>query len=127
MARGGGVLLNDEDAGADAADRELLVALDLDALARHLGDPGARRPLAKEVQQRLDRGLRALGVDEHLALLPVADPAQHAQLVRPAQCRFAEADALHRAAHGRPHGDGAVVFLLRHTTIVARWGVAERD
>ena len=44
---GGGVLLDDEGAGADAADRELLVALDLDALDLDLGDPRGRRAVAR--------------------------------------------------------------------------------
>ena len=52
------VLLDDEDAGADAADRELLVALGLDALDLDRLDPAPPRPLVEERDQLLDRGLR---------------------------------------------------------------------
>ena len=43
VMRRGGVLLHDEDAGADAADRELLVALDSDVVHRQVVDDGAGR------------------------------------------------------------------------------------
>ena len=55
MVGGGGVLLDDEDAGADAADRELLVPLGLLRLDLDAGDPGARRPLPQEGDEIVDR------------------------------------------------------------------------
>jgi hypothetical protein len=58
VAGGGRVLLDDEGAGADAADRELLVALRLDLLALDALDPGGRRPLGEEGEQLLDRAGR---------------------------------------------------------------------
>ena len=101
VAGGGGVLLDDEGAGTDAADRELLVALDLDRRARHLGDPCGGRPLLQESHQFLHRRLRPLGVDEQVPVLPVAHPAHDAQLVSPPQRRVAKPDALHLAVYGR--------------------------
>ena len=86
--RGRGVLLHDEDAGADAADRELLVALGLDVLA---GDRAA--PLQKR-RQRVDRGLGPLGVQLEGAVLAVAHPAEHAELARPVHDRLARVRAV---------------------------------
>ena len=112
---GRGVLLDDEDAGADAADRELLVALDLDALDLDLGDPCGRRALAQERDQLLDRRLGSLGVDEHAAVLAVAHPAHHARARAPAATRrVAEADALHLAAHDRAHRHFVLLRSFSH-------------
>ena len=65
---GGLVLLDDEHAGAHAADRELLVALD----ARAFG----RNAVTEERHERLHRLGRALGMD--LSCGP--HPAHHTQL-----------------------------------------------
>ena len=84
MVSRGGVLLDDEDAGADAADRELLVAFDLGRLDLDAGHLGAGGALAQERDQPCDRRLGALGVDEHLAVLAVAHPARARRAPRPA-------------------------------------------
>ena len=77
MVRGRRVLLDDEGARADAADRELLVALDLplrDVDPLHLRPA---RPLAEPLNQRVDRLIRPLGMDEHGPVLLVPHPAEH--------------------------------------------------
>jgi hypothetical protein len=100
---GGSVLLDDEGAGADPADRELLMALDPNVLDRHLAGTGAPRPFAEEGHQPLNRPRGPLGMDEHAAVLRVAHPPHHAEPVGPPQRRVAISDALHGAAHDRPH------------------------
>ena len=97
------VLLHDERARADAADRELLVALGAHVAHAHLSDGRAARAAAQERQQRLDRSGRPLGVERDGAVVAVANPAEHAELARAPQRRFAKADALDRARHERPN------------------------
>jgi hypothetical protein len=88
VVRGGRVLLHDEDAGAHPADRELLMALGLDALA------GDRAALLQERRQLVDRGCGALGMHLQRVLLAVAHPPEHAQVAGPAHDLFAQAGAL---------------------------------
>ena len=79
MVRGRGVLLDDEDAGRDAADGELLVALDAgagDVDARHRGALGA---VAEEADELVDGRRVALGVDWARAAVAVAHPAVEAE------------------------------------------------
>ena len=102
MVGSGGVLLDDEGAGADPANRKLLVALDLGGLDLDRGDPRPARPLAQERLQLRDRLLGALGVDEHTAVIGIAHPAQHAEPVRPPPRSHPESHALDMAAHRRP-------------------------
>ncbi len=100
---GGGMLLDDEGAGADAADRELLVLFDLRRLGRNVLDLRPRRPLAQEGEQPIDRLLGPLGVDAHRPVLLIPHPAQDPELARPSHRRFAEADALDRARDDSAH------------------------
>ncbi len=67
--RGRRVLLDDEGAGADAADRELLVSLDLGLLDFDVLDARRARSFAQELDQPLDRRFGALGMDEHSPVL----------------------------------------------------------
>src|SRR5439155_21021190 len=71
------VLLDDERARADAAKRELLVALDARILHR---DAGAWRCFAQEREERLDGGGAALRVQRRRAVPGIAHPAQNAEL-----------------------------------------------
>lgn len=96
--RGRLVLLDDEDAGADAADRELLVPLDLCRLGRHRLDSRAARPLFEKGDELIDGRRRSLGVDPHRPVIFVAHPAEGAEAARPPLRRVAEADALDAAA-----------------------------
>ena len=77
-----GVLLDDEHTGTDAADGELLVALDagIAELARH--DARASGAPAEESDQLLDRGGGPLGVDRRRAVGFVSNPAHHAESSR---------------------------------------------
>src|ERR1700679_3958023 len=93
-----GVCLDYEDSGADAADRELLVTLRRDPLDRDLGDSRGRRPFMQEGPQTLERALGSLGVHAHAAVLTVAHPAQHPELVCPSDRRISKTDALHLTA-----------------------------
>ena len=97
MPRGRRVLLDDEDPGADPADRELLVALDPRVLDLHRGDSGERRAVAQERDELIERSSIALGVKGHRAALALAHPARHAQLACPPNGRIAKADAPHIA------------------------------
>ena len=108
MARRCSVLLDDERAGAHAANRELLVALDRDILDRHAVDLRSPRPRAQECDQLLDARRETLGVHRHAAVVGVAHPAAHAQASRPPSRRFAKADPLHGARDGRPDGASAL-------------------
>ena len=76
------MLLNDEDAGADPADGELLVALYLRRLHLDRLDPGRRRPLSQEPDQFVDGRRRALGMNRHGAVVGVPNPAENAELTR---------------------------------------------
>jgi hypothetical protein len=114
MTGAGGVLLNDEGTGADAADRELLMALDLDALDGHLGRPCGRRPLPQERDQLLDRRPGPLGMDEHGAVLRVPHPTHHPEPMRPPQHGVAVPDAVHLPAHDPTHGRRTGVRSLVH-------------
>src|SRR5215203_1125539 len=97
------VLLDDEGAGADAADGELLMSLDLGGLNLDLLHFTPRRSLPEELEQLVDGCLRPLGVDRDAAVLGVADPAEGAALAGAPDRRFAEADALNSAAQDRPN------------------------
>jgi len=98
------VLLDDEDAGADAADGELLVAIDLRRLGLHSLDPGGRRTFPEECGERLDRRPGALDVRQHRPVLTIAYPAEDPQLARPAEDGIAETDPLDPAPNYRPQG-----------------------
>ena len=112
-----------KDAGADAADRELLVALDLQPLALHLGDPRGGRSLAKEGDQLLDRLLGALGVDPHRAVLVVSNPAHDPEPARLRARRFAEADPLHIAADDGAEGYPLFVRASHSSSLRVFFGV----
>ena len=91
------MLLHDEDAGRDAADRELLVALDARAFA--LGD------VADERDQRVDRVGQPFGMD----LPRRAHPAEDSELMRLGHHRVgielaAGGAAQGPLARGRRHG-----------------------
>ncbi len=103
VVRGRRVLLHDEDPGADAADRELLMALDRDRLDLDRGDARERRALLQEGHELLERRPAALGVHLHAAVVGVAHPAHHLELARATDGRLAEADTLHLAAHDGAH------------------------
>ena len=75
------VLLDDEDAGGDAADGELLVALDFDGLDL----------------QALDERVDVLALRVEAAVVR-AHPAEHAQLARPRE---------ERVGVGRDAADGS--------------------
>src|ERR1043166_1287247 len=120
---GGLVLLDDENAGADAADRELLMAFDLGLLDLDVGDLGAPRPLAEEGDQLLHPALGSLGVDQHAAVLGVPNPPHRPQPLRPSQRRVPIADALHSPTHHGPHRRRRVSLpfgALRHRWIIER-------
>ena len=99
------VLLEDEDAGANAADRELLVALDPDRFDRNLSNPRSRRSLAQKLQQLLDAGPRSLHVDENAPVLRVSHPTHRAEPPRLPQRRLPVPDPLHPTTEDGPHGD----------------------
>jgi len=81
------VLLDDEDAGADAADRELLVPFDLPFSTSTSLDLRPGRPVADHSTSVVDGLVGTLGVDEHGVPRPRADPAEHAELVGPLTVR----------------------------------------
>src|ERR1700744_771514 len=122
--RGRVVLLDDEDPGADTTDRELLVAFDLARVDVELVDLRPRRPFAEPFDQRVDRLVGPLGVDQHRAVALVAAPAEDAQLVRPLDRRVTKADALDLAtdddAHSLAFGLGHALVLPEATRPVAR-------
>jgi hypothetical protein len=80
MMGGRGVLLDHEDAGADAADGELLVTLDARRLAGDGRSAGRARAAADEVQKLLDASTVAFGVDEQAAVVAGAHPSGHREL-----------------------------------------------
>ena len=94
------VASHDEHARGHAADRELLVALDLHPLDLDLLDLRGRRSLAQERHQLRDRLLRTLGVDGTSPSSPLRTQPWTPSSARSAHGRVAEADALHPAAHG---------------------------
>jgi hypothetical protein len=92
------VLLDDEGAGADAADRELLMALDLDVLDRDPVHPRRGRSLVEELDQPPNRLLPTLGVDAHSPVLFIAHPAHHLESPCLAHRRLAVAHFLYPTA-----------------------------
>ena len=101
MPRRGGVLADDEPAGRDAADGELLVAFDLRRLDVDVLDRGRRAGPLKDRLERVDRVGRALGVHAHRPVAGVvAHPAQDAEVAGAPHGEVAEADALHVAVDG---------------------------
>src|SRR4029077_8018108 len=76
VVRSRDVLLDDEHSRRHAADRELLVALDVDLLDVDSVDPRAARTLVEERDEVVDGFGRPFGVDVDGAVVLVADPAQ---------------------------------------------------
>src|SRR3954451_14060115 len=102
MVGGRLVLLDDEDAGADAAEGELLMALGLDGFGLEVAHLRRRRPLAQEVGEARDRIGSPLGMDEDAAVLGVPHPAENPELARSPRDRIAEADPLDPPSRRRP-------------------------
>ena len=118
------VFLDDEDAGADPANRELLMPLHAGLFRLDRIDARARRSVVQEGNQLLQRRPLALGVQHDRAGLAVAHPAVDGQLTGARNRRLAEADALDiamddssyrglgycepptRSAHAWRHGTG---------------------
>ncbi len=121
MVGGGMVLLDDEDAGADPADRKLLVALRLDLHDLEGVDLGGGAPFPEESDQGLDVVAAALGVGECVLLVAMPHPAEHPELARPPDGGVPEAHIQHLP--GDPGADRPLrLRLLRgHRTIVADW------
>src|ERR1700722_3863903 len=94
----GGVLLDDEHACAYAADRKLLVALDLDILHADGLHTRTRRTIAQECRECVNRGWLTLRMDDHRAVVRVAHPTHHAELACSASDGRTKADALDRSS-----------------------------
>lgn len=101
MACSGHVLLNDKSTGTHAANRELLVALDLDVLHRDMHDRGTQGAFAQEGDQRIDRCGPTLCVHDDSAVIRVAYPAHRAKLERPVSSCLSKADALDATGYNR--------------------------
>src|SRR6202021_3893452 len=92
-----------EDASHEAANGELLMSLGRHLLLGNLGDHCRGRPLMKEGQQFLYSPLGTLSMNQHDAVLTVAHPAHHPELLCPLDGRLAKADTLHLTAYRRPN------------------------
>src|ERR1700722_1504598 len=120
VTSGGGMLLHDKHTCADAADRELLVTLNLDLLHIHGSHAHTRRAIAQECRECVNRGCLALRVDDHRAVVFVAHPAHHTELAGSISDGYTKADALdHSGDHyanrtvGRRIGHVGKVSILR--------------
>src|ERR1700686_351779 len=123
-----GVLLDDEDPRADSADRELLVALDGDALYSDTGDFGQPWSVAQEGHELIERRLGPLGVNLHGALLTIAHPAHHPELTRAPERGVAKADALHLTAHrNTDRHNYRLACVLNHSASAAHYGLCSTD
>lgn len=99
MQGGRSMLLEDECAGADPADCELLVSLNCDLFERDARDACEPRAVVKVGDELGERLLGALGVNVHAAVLAVAHPAHEPECARTPDRRFAKPNALHATAH----------------------------
>ena len=80
MTRRRRVLLDDEDACADATRRELLVALDRDPFDLDILDARPVRAAAQEGRELVERRRGALGMNLSAAVLAEAHPAGQLEL-----------------------------------------------
>ena len=99
-----GVLLDDKHARRDAADRELLVALDGGLFGLDVRNVRARWSAPQVCEKLLDGCRRALDMGDDGAVGAVGDPAEQAQFLRAAAGRVAEADPLDFAVDRRAEG-----------------------
>ena len=121
MVGGGSVLLDDEGSGADAADRELLVALNLDRLDRQSVTRAVRGPSRRNAasSSTADSGPSAWTStlpSSSLRTQPI-DPEPARQPLG----RVAIADALHLPPHDRPHRRRIRMRSLTHNRSRYLW------